>query len=187
MHLLIDGHNLIAQMPGISLADADDEARLVLLLRGYAARKRGRQVLVVFDRGVYGHPQQLNGYSVTCHFAKSPQDADTQLIRRIKALARPGEWALVSSDRAVARVAEERGVRVIGAREFAARLLEPTAPQADRHEEKPDRRLNEAEIAEWLQIFGQPPEEDATPPDPPGEPDRRDAPVAPRKQKRRRS
>src|SRR5262245_65721141 len=107
MHLLVDGHNLIAQMPGISLADADDEARLVLLLRGFAARKRGRRVLVVFDRGVYGHPQQLDGYGVTCYFAKSPQDADTQLIRRLRALKRPGEWMLVSSDRAVARVAAE--------------------------------------------------------------------------------
>jgi uncharacterized protein len=159
MHLLVDGHNLIGQLPDISLADADDEARLVLLLRGYAARKRGRQVLVVFDRGVYGHPQQLNGYSVSCHFAKSPQDADTQLIRRIRALKRPGEWALVSSDRAVARVAEECKVRVIGAREFAARLLAPAASPSDRREEKPDVRLSEAEIAEWLEIFGQPPDE----------------------------
>ncbi len=179
MHLLIDGHNLIAQIPGISLADADDEAKLVMLLRGYAARKRGRTVLVVFDHGVYGHPQHLNGYSVTCHFAKSPQDADTQLIRRLRALARPSEWVLVSSDRAVTSVAQECRVRVIGAREFAALLLEPSARQNDRHEEKPDRRLSEAEIAEWLQIFGQPLEEDEPPPEPPP------APIAPKKQKRR--
>ena len=176
MHLLVDGHNLIGQLPNISLADADDEARLVLLLRGYAARKRGRQVLVVFDRGVYGHPLQLDGYGVTCYFAKSPQDADVQLIRRIRALKRPREWALVSSDRAVVRVAEECKVRVIGAREFAARLLAPAAPQTDRREEKPDVRLSDAEIAEWLQIFGQPPEED----DPPSEPL-----SAPKKKKRR--
>jgi predicted RNA-binding protein with PIN domain len=180
MHLLIDGHNLIAQMPGMSLADADDEAKLVLLLRGYAARKRGRQVLVVFDHGVYGHPQQLNGYGVTCHFAKSPQDADTQLIRRLRALDRPGEWTLVSSDRAVTSVAQERRVHVVSAHDFAARLLEPSARPVDRHEEKPDRRLSEAEITEWLQIFGQPLEEDDQPPVPPPEP------MAPKKQKRRR-
>jgi predicted RNA-binding protein with PIN domain len=181
MHLLVDGHNLIAQMPGISLADADDEARLVLLLRGFAARKRGRLVLVVFDRGVYGHPQQLDGYSVTCHFAKSPQDADTQLIRRLRTLKRPGEWMLVSSDRAVARVAEERGVRVIGARDFAAQLLAPTAPRANQPEEKPERRLSEAEIAEWLAIFGQAPEDDGTTPSLPPQ-----LPPAPKKRKRRR-
>jgi predicted RNA-binding protein with PIN domain len=155
MHLLVDGHNLIGQVPGLSLADADDEARLVLLLRGYATRKRGRQVVVVFDRGVYGHPQQLDGYGVSCHFAKSPQDADAHLIRRLRALRRPREWALVSSDRQVARVAEECGVRVIGAREFAAQLHAPAAaprPTA----EKPEARLSPAEVEDWLRIFGEP-------------------------------
>jgi predicted RNA-binding protein with PIN domain len=159
MHLLVDGHNLIGQVPGIDLADADDEAQLVLLLRGYATRKRGRQVVVVFDGGVYGHPDQLDGYGVICHFAKSPQDADTQLIRRIKALRRPGEWALVSSDRQVTRVAQDRGVRVIGAREFAERLLAPAPPGRAAIEEKRDVRLSQAEVAEWLRIFGEPAEE----------------------------
>jgi predicted RNA-binding protein with PIN domain len=154
MNLLVDGHNLIGQAPGLNLSDADDEAQLVLLLRGYAARKRGRQVVVVFDRGVYGHPQRLDGYNVSCHFAKSPQDADTQLIRRLRALRRPREWALVSSDRQVARVAEECGVRVIGAREFAAQLQAPTAPARPRPE-KPEARLSPAEIEEWLRIFGE--------------------------------
>jgi predicted RNA-binding protein with PIN domain len=159
MHLLVDGHNLIGQVPGLSLADADDEGQLVLLLRGYATRKRGRQVVVVFDRGVYGHPQQLDGYGVSCHFAKSPQDADVQLIRRLRALHRPREWALVSSDRQVVRVAEECGVRVIGAREFAAQLHAPAAaprPPA----EKPEARLSPAEVEEWLRIFGEPASEE---------------------------
>jgi len=155
MHLLVDGHNLIGQMPNINLADPDDEARLVMLLRGYAARKRGRKVVVVFDHGVYGHPQRLDGYGVTCHFAKSPQDADTQLIRRIRALRRAGEWALISSDRRVTSVADEQGVRVIGAREFAERLRAPASP-AKAPSEKPDAPLSDAEIDEWLQIFGEP-------------------------------
>jgi uncharacterized protein len=154
MHLLVDGHNLIGQVSGLSLADADDEARLVLLLRGYAARKRGRQVVVVFDRGVYGHPQRLDGYNVTCHFAKSPQDADALLIRKLRALRRPREWALVSSDRQVTRVAEECGVRVVGAREFAAQLQAPRMP-ARPPTEKPEARLSPAEVEEWLRIFGE--------------------------------
>jgi predicted RNA-binding protein with PIN domain len=160
MHLLVDGHNLIGQISGISLADADDEAQLVMLLRGYATRKRGRQVVVVFDHGVYGHPQQLNGYGVSCYFAMSPQDADTQLIKRLRALRRPADWALVSSDRQVTRVAKERGVRVIGAREFAAQLVAPSTQPVAQHEEKRDAHLSEAEIAEWLRLFGEPPDRD---------------------------
>jgi predicted RNA-binding protein with PIN domain len=165
MHLLVDGHNLIGQLDGISLADPDDEAQLVVLLRGYAARKRGRQVVVVFDHGVYGHPLNLNGYGVACYFAKSPQDADTHLIRRIQGLPRPRDWALVSSDRRIMRAAEERGVRVIGAREFAGQLLGPAAP-AKPAAEKPDAPLSAAEVDEWLELFGEAPAREE-PPAPP--------------------
>ena len=110
MPLLVDGHNLIGQIPGLKLSDQDDEGELVMLLRRYSTAKRSRQVVVVFDRGVYGHPQKLDGYGITCHFARSPQDADAQLIKRLHALKRPREWTLVTSDRQVARVAEERRV-----------------------------------------------------------------------------
>ena len=51
-------------------------------------------------------------------------------------------------------------MRVIGAREFAARLLAPTAPPAEAREEKRDVRLSEAEVAEWLQLFGEPSDQD---------------------------
>ena len=159
MPLLIDGHNLIGQIPGLSLTDEHDEADLMMLLRRYTTAKRGRQVVVVFDRGVYGHPQRLDGYGITCAFARSPQDADAQLARRLRALKRPRDWTLVTSDRAVARVAEERGVAVISSQEFARRLLAPTRPKpsADTGEQR-DVRLSEAEIEEWLRIFGEPPD-----------------------------
>ena len=164
MPLLVDGHNLIGQISTISLADPDDEAQLVMLLRGYATRKRGRQVIVVFDHGVYGHPQRLDGYGVRCYFAKSPQDADAQLIKRLTGLSRPGDWTLVTSDRDIAEAARERGVRVISSQAFAAQLLgEPTPTQAPM-EEKHDVRLSEAEVEEWLRLFNAAASDDAQPP-----------------------
>jgi predicted RNA-binding protein with PIN domain len=156
MKLLIDGHNLIGQTPGLRLDDPDDEGKLVMLLRSYAARKRGRALVVVFDHGVYGHPQRLDGYGVVCHFARSPQDADTQIARRLRRLSQPREWALVTSDRALARVAEECGVRVIDSRAFAAQLAQPR-PRADAAQEKYDARISDAEIDEWLRLFGEEP------------------------------
>jgi uncharacterized protein len=153
MPLLVDGHNLIGQMPGLKLSDADDEGELVMLLRRYSTAKRSRRVVVVFDHGVYGHPQKLDGYGITCHFARSPQDADAQLIKRLRALKRPGDWTLVTSDREVARVAAERGVKVISSPEFARQLLAAPARPAASPTEKPDRQLSEAEIAEWMEIF----------------------------------
>jgi len=153
MALLVDGHNLIGQIPGLKLSDADDEGELVMLLRRYSTAKRSRQVVVVFDHGVYGHPLKLDGYGITCHFARSPQDADAQLIKRLRALKRPRDWTLVTSDREVARVAEERGVRVISSQEFARQLLAAPARRAASPAEKPERPLSEAEIAEWMEIF----------------------------------
>ena len=154
MPLLVDGHNLIGQVAGLSLADADDEAQLVMLLRRYSTARRGRQVVVVFDRGVYGHPQQLNGYGITCHFARSPQDADAELIKRLRALKRPREWTLVTSDRAIIREASDRGVRVIGSRELAQQLQAgPQRPAAPSPEEKREKPLSEAEVEEWLEFF----------------------------------
>ncbi len=153
MPLLVDGHNLIGQIPGIKLSDADDEGELIMLLRRYSTAKRSRQVVVVFDHGVYGHPQKLDGYGITCHFARSPQDADAHLIKRLRALKRPRDWTLVTSDRQVMRVAEERGVKVISSQEFARQLLAAPARVAALPEEKRDVQLSEAEIAEWMEIF----------------------------------
>jgi uncharacterized protein len=158
MNLLIDGHNLIGQIPTISLADPDDEAKLVMLLRSHAVRRRGRQVVVVFDHGVYGHPQQLSGYGVVCHFARSPQDADAQLIQRIQAIARPREWALVTSDRAVARAAADRGIKVIDSRTFAAQLAPAPRKGGALGAEKREVRMSEAELAEWMRLFGEEPD-----------------------------
>jgi uncharacterized protein len=153
MPLLVDGHNLIGQIPSLKLSDADDEGKLVMLLRRYSTAKRSRQVVVVFDQGVYGHPLKLDGYGITCHFARSPQDADAQLIKRLRALKRPRDWMLVTSDRQVVRVAEERGVKVMSSQDFARQLLAAPARANAPPMEKPDVQLSEAEIAEWMEIF----------------------------------
>jgi hypothetical protein len=160
MPLLIDGHNLIGQVPDLDLADSDDEAQLVLLLRQYAARKRGRRIVVVFDHGVYGHPQNLNGYNVECHFAKSPRDADKLLIRRIRAIRRTNEWQVITSDRAVAGEARARGIKVISSNEFARKLQVSDGPAVRPDSKSSERPLTSCEVDEWMQIFGIDPEAD---------------------------
>lgn len=154
MPILIDGHNLIGQIPSIDMADPDDEAQLVMLLRRYAVRRPGRKLVVIFDGGVYGHPDNLNGYGVEARFAKSPSDADKELIKRIGAIKRRDEWLVVSSDRAVIGAAEAHQIPVISAQEFAQRLLRLAQPSASIREKRNDRPLSKAEIAEWLKIFG---------------------------------
>ncbi len=53
MLILIDGHNLIPKIPGMSLADLDDENQLIPLLQTYC-RKRRNTVEVYFDRAPVG-------------------------------------------------------------------------------------------------------------------------------------
>jgi predicted RNA-binding protein with PIN domain len=159
MPILIDGHNVIGQIPEITLAAHDDEWQLVQLLRGYAARRRIKRIVVIFDGGVYGHPQNLNGYGVECHFAKSPVDADRELIRRIRAIRRRGEWHVVSSDRAVIGEARAHGISVFSSQKFAQKLFSRRtaheSPQQPRQEEPHKHHIpSRQEVDDWLRFFG---------------------------------
>jgi hypothetical protein len=59
----------------------------------------------------------------------------------------------------VARVGVEQGLRVISAHDFARQLTAPAQPAPAASDERRDVRLSEAEIEEWLRLFGEPPEE----------------------------
>ena len=149
MNYLVDGHNLIGSMPDISLSDHDDEFKLVMQLRKVATAKKGRHVVVVFDRGVYGHKQSLNGYGVTCHFALSPEDADTQIIRRIKQTSKPKEWALVTADRRIIDVAHQYGMRVMPNAILVQQMARQTSAKTEYHDEKPEVPLSAVQIEQW--------------------------------------
>ena len=151
--LLIDGHNLIAQMPGLSLDDPDDEQQLVVMLRKYAAR-RGARIIVVFDSGsLGGKSRELSGGHVTAIFAGSHTIADRILMERMRELKKPGEWILVSSDREVQQAAEKRKVLVRSSQDFAAIMLAPPKEAANSQPIIEDK-LSKDEVAEWLKIFG---------------------------------
>ena len=154
--LLIDGHNLIGQTPGLSLADPNDEQKLIVLLRRYAARKNAR-IVVVFDSGNPGwKSKELSGGNVTAIFAGSHTIADRILMERIRELKQPGDWVVVSSDREVLQAAQQRKMNMWGSAEFARKL--GPAPQRDASAEPPtpkDSGLTKSEVDEWLRLFKQ--------------------------------
>ncbi len=171
MNYLVDGHNLIAKMPDLSLEDTHDEAKLVRRLQMWAAARRKRQVMVIFDRGVVaGKSVELSNNQVQVYFAPADQTADSLLVRHINHVQNPAEHTLISSDRAIIAAAEARGMRYIFAEVFAAQMEEERQPPPPAPAEP---SLSEAEIAEWLDLFGPVPER---PPSPPRRPTR---PVAP--------
>jgi|GEM_PF-449271 len=161
MHYLIDGHNLIAQMDEIDLSDPDDEAQLILRLRQWIAAGRKRRVTVYFDGGLPGgEARNLSGTRLRVFFASGGGNADTMMIKKIRRVQNPPEYTLVTNDREIIDVARGRKMPHMPADEFAqgmameaAERAEPDpAPQAE------EPALSEAEVAEWLEMFGPEPE-----------------------------
>ena len=155
MHYLIDGHNLIAAMPGISLEDPEDEAKLVLMLRSWTAAGSRRRATIFFDGGLPGGPdRELSTGVVKVIFASAGRTADNLLISRINEARNPAEHTLVSSDRAVTSVAVARRMPHLTSQEFARRLQE-TRETTGAPPESDDPEVNEEELADWLRLFGE--------------------------------
>ncbi len=152
MRLLIDGHNLIGQMPEISLSDPDDEEQLVSRLRGYAART-GHQITVYFDGGLPGGPSpELSSGGVQVVFAPTGRPADPLIIKRIRQVQDRGRWLVISSDREILAAAGRRRLRIRRAEEFAAELSASPPPA------EPDPRQvppSDEEVDAWLREFTQ--------------------------------
>lgn len=154
--LLIDGHNLIGQTAGLSLADPHDEQKLVVMLRQYAARKNAR-IVVIFDSGnPGGKSKELSGGNVTAVFAGTHTIADRILMERIRELKNSGDWIVVSSDREVRQAALQRRMNVWSSADFAKKMGPP--PQRDAPAEPPEAKdsgLTKSEVDEWLRLFKQ--------------------------------
>lgn len=153
MAYIIDGHNLIAHMPDISLDDPDDEAKLVMRLKQYMMR-RGKRCTVIFDQGLPGGVDTLRtNSSVEVVFAPNHTTADRVIIERIRSQRDPHHWQVVTSDKAIADAARAQGLTVIGAVEFAAMLAAASAPDTP-DDEDPNPRMSPDEIRYWLRQFG---------------------------------
>ncbi len=147
MPLLIDGHNLIGRMQGISLADPDDEVELVRRIRRYCYRSHHRAT-VVFDQGLPAGPDlRLSKPPVEVIFAPVGSTADRVIRGRLRRARDPRGLIVVSSDHEVQAAARARGARVMGAEAFAARL---TVQPEQREQEKPEQL---GSVEEWLSLF----------------------------------
>jgi|FLYN01.1.fsa_nt_gi predicted RNA-binding protein with PIN domain len=153
MPYLIDGHNLIGHLTDISLDDPNDEALLTQKLNGFAART-GRQCVVVFDYGLPGGPSRMSTRAVQVVFASQRSSADRVMMERIKKIPDPKGWVVVSSDHDVMETAKLRRMQTMTAAQFADLMKSPPRPVVDAGEAS-DVRLSEAEVDEWLRLFGE--------------------------------
>lgn len=157
MLILIDGHNLIPHLPGLSLADADDEDKLIPFLQEYC-RIRRRTIEVYFDRAPAGKAGQRRFGQVTAFYVRTGTTADEAIMTRLAKLGKNARnTQVVSSDRQVQRAARAVHAAVVASEAFSAELfaLGQEEPSLDPR----SRLLSESELSEWEALFrrGHPP------------------------------
>lgn len=154
MRYLIDGHNLIAQMPDIHIDDPDDEVQLVYKLRGFVARsQKSVKITVVFDGGIPGGVEQnLSNSTVTARFAAAERSNADNVLRSFLERADAAKTTLVSSDQELIDLARQQKITVMTAPEFIAFMKSSPKPQPEVKKNNP--KLSKSEVDEWLEIFG---------------------------------
>jgi predicted RNA-binding protein with PIN domain len=149
MPILIDGHNLIGQIPSLSLEDPDDEEKLVRRLVSYAART-GKKLTVIFDPGAGFSPaESFRHGGINVAFAPHGSSADAVIRRRVRTSSNPRDWLVVTSDRQLGTEVVQLGGRVITAGAFAPELESTPGPEPDWREQPPA----EDEVELWLKLM----------------------------------
>ncbi len=157
MPYLIDGHNLIPQIPGLRLQDPEDERALIETLQAFCGRVN-RRAEVFFDNASPGQARRQKFGRVTAHFVQRGSTADAAISARLRKLGREApNWTVVSSDNEVRTAARAVQAKTESSAEFANQLM--AAPEKGDDPDNPEAGLSDAEVAAWLRIFNEPEEE----------------------------
>ena len=153
MPYLIDGHNLIPKVAGLSLKAVDDEMQLIELLQEFC-RIWGKQVEVYFDNSPPGQPGSGAFGPVTARFVREGRTADDAIAARLKRLGRSARnWTVVSSDRAVQAAAREAQAQVLSSEAFSGQLKETFKESDTDLNERTQPSLTPDEVDDWLDLF----------------------------------
>ncbi len=153
MPYIIDGHNLIPKIPGLSLASIDDEIQLIKRLQVFN-QKTGKKIDVYFDNAPQGSSRTQRFGSVTAHFVCQGSSADAAIGKRLENLGREAStWTVVSSDRQIQAAARSVHARVIKSEDFASELLHQINDDGGDSGLKDEINLSTEEVDEWLKLF----------------------------------
>ena len=154
MPYIIDGHNLIPKIPGLSLQDIDDEMQLIIMLQEYC-RLQNKQIEVFFNNATPGGIRTRNFGRVTASFVRQEITADMAIEGKLKRLEKAAKnYVVVSSDHAVINAARVSQARVMSSQNFANMLASTLNNTEKESEKKSETTLTEEDINEWLNIFG---------------------------------
>ena len=154
MPYLIDGHNLIPRIPGLSLKDLDDETALIQILQRFAARQ-GSRIEVYFDRAPHGHADSRSFGSVKAHFIRQGKTADQAIIQKLSQLGPEAKnWTVVTSDREILAEARSSHSKVIKSEEFSKLLRNDSSAQSGgRGDKDEDPEVSSGDVQYWLEQF----------------------------------
>ncbi len=159
MPYLIDGHNLIPKIPGLSLQQMDDEMHLVELLQEFCRRQR-KQLEVFFDNAPAGSQRARTYGLVTARFVRQDLTADEAIRGRLNRLGRQARnWTVVSSDQSVQTSARAAQAHFLSSESFASLLTHTLNETGADQGENPEIRLKPGELDEWMDLFGKPDDE----------------------------
>jgi uncharacterized protein len=155
MAYLIDGHNLIPKVPGLSLDAIDDEMQLVELLVEFCRLQR-KVIEVFFDKAPAGQANSRKFGAVTAHFIRQGTTADDAILRRLNGLGRQASnWTVVSSDAAVQGSGRRAHAHVISSDAFSKQLVKALGSAGRKPSSPEDKPLSPSEMDDWLRLFGE--------------------------------
>lgn len=149
MPYLIDGNNLLGSWGGPRGGD-DRRDEAVRRVAAFCRARRAKATLV-FD----GHPLRPEHAAqdlgpLTLRVPPAGVDADTVIREIVERAARPADWIVVTSDKALYSYVKTLGASVLRAHEWNA-IERRVAPRAATGDDKPER---EDDVAGWLRKFG---------------------------------
>lgn len=150
MPYLVDGHNLIGKIPGLSLASIDDEMILVSWLQRFCLARQ-RELEVFFDNAPPGYAAKKKFGKVVAYFVRQGKTADQAIQQRILQLGGAARnYTVISSDRQVQTAGRAAGAAVVNAELFARELLRLGGEEVTPRRET---GLSPDEVAAWEKEF----------------------------------
>lgn len=152
MKYLIDGHNLIPKIPGLSLKALDKEERLIALLQVYSRVTR-HPVEVFFDGAPPTQAGDRSIGNILAHFVRVGYIADNAIRDQLAKLGpRAREAVVVSSDHQVQTEARNHRAQVLSSEKFAVYLMDAQAKLASAPN-SPEDTMSDKEVQDWLDLF----------------------------------
>jgi predicted RNA-binding protein with PIN domain len=151
---MIDGHNLIPKIPGLSLDTVNDEMQLVELLQEFCRRQR-KEAEVYFDNAPPGQKSAGVYGPVVAHFVRQGMTADDAIHARLGRLGREARnWTVVSSDHAVQASARAARAHYISSEVFAGFLAQSISNPSTDERRNSETVMGDDELDDWLALFG---------------------------------